>query len=195
MIVNKIPGQSKFPESAHCLAHSPGFLKCCVSAGDKYSPFVYSQGITWRAVSTFLLLFSSANSTWGMQGHRHPAFSYNVRRKAKLLQLKRAKLQIVQPSASIRFIRGLRLAQQFPGMPVTSRFRIPCGRHEQKQRPQYNLGKPHLLISVIIQVCWLNTLPLVSPSVLLASHSCSTCGCLVWSWQAKTLLFCGEITC
>ena len=70
MIVNKVPGQSRFPVSAHCLTNSPDFLKCYVSAGDKYSLFVCRKGITWWVVSAFpSYLFSTTESVWGMQGH------------------------------------------------------------------------------------------------------------------------------
>lgn len=55
VIVNKVHGQSRFLVSAHRLTNSPAFLKCCVSAGDKYSLFVLRRGITWWAVSAFPL--------------------------------------------------------------------------------------------------------------------------------------------
>lgn len=111
MTANKVPGQSRFPVSAHHLTNSPDFLKCYVSAGDKYSLFVRREGITWWAVSAFLTyLFNTTKSVWGMQGHRHPAFNHNIRMKTKSLLLKRAKIQTVQPSASIRVIWGRRLA-------------------------------------------------------------------------------------
>jgi len=102
MIVNKVPGQSRFPVSAHCLTNSPDFLKCCVSAGDTYSLFMCREGITWWAVSAFpSYLFSTTKGAWGRQGHRHSAFNRNIRMKTKSPLLKRATPQIVQPSASI----------------------------------------------------------------------------------------------
>lgn len=63
MIVNKVPGQSRFPVSTHHFTNSPAFLKCYVSAGAKYSFFVRREGITWWAVSAFSsYLFSTTES-------------------------------------------------------------------------------------------------------------------------------------
>lgn len=109
MLVNKVPGQSRFLVSAHCLTHSPNFLKRYVSAGDKYSLFVSREGIAQWAVSAFpSYLFSTAASVWGMQRHRHPAFHHNIRMKTKSPLLGRAKLQIVHPSASIWVTWGVK---------------------------------------------------------------------------------------
>lgn len=144
MLFNKVPGQSRFLVSAHCLTNSPDFLRRYVSAGDKYSLFVPGEGIAQWAVSAFpSYLFSTTASAWGMQGHRHPAFNRNIRMKTKSSLLGRAKLQIVPPSASIWVTWGVKACLVITWCASDQQVQAsPYKRHEDQQWPQCNLGWP-----------------------------------------------------